>query len=163
MPIHAVRASSLTLLALVLLPSIGGAQWLKEPTPGIPRTSDGKANLSAPAPRLANGKPDLSGLWNADRKFDTDFKTGDALPWAEAIHKQRQDNPAADSWSTLCLPTGPMIAFSGPMKIVHTPQAVTVLYEVPNNFRQIFMDGRSLPVDPNPTYQGYSIGRWDGD
>jgi hypothetical protein len=56
-----------------------------------------------------------------------------------------------------------MVAFSGPMKIVHTPQAVTVLYEVPNNFRQIFMDGRRLPVDPNPTYQGYSVGTWDGD
>jgi len=39
------------------------AQWLDYPTPGIPRTPDGKPNLAAPAPRTADGKPDLSGLW----------------------------------------------------------------------------------------------------
>src|SRR3984893_10699690 len=39
------------------------AQWLNFPTPGTPRTSDGKPNLAAPAPRAANGKPDLSGVW----------------------------------------------------------------------------------------------------
>jgi hypothetical protein len=56
-----------------------------------------------------------------------------------------------------------MIPFTGPFRIVQTPQITTVLYEVPNNFRQIFTDGRTLPKDPNPTWQGYSIGRWDGD
>ena len=39
------------------------AQWLNYPTPGVPRTSDGKPNLTAPAPRTAEGKPDFSGLW----------------------------------------------------------------------------------------------------
>ena len=39
------------------------AQWIKYPTPGIPRTADGKPNLTAPAPKLPDGKPDLSGLW----------------------------------------------------------------------------------------------------
>src|ERR1700730_17825685 len=39
------------------------AQWLHYPTPGVPRTADGKPNLDAPAPRTADGKPDLSGLW----------------------------------------------------------------------------------------------------
>ena len=39
------------------------AQWLKYPTPGIPRTANGKPNLTAPAPRTADGKPDLSGIW----------------------------------------------------------------------------------------------------
>src|SRR5207244_13590107 len=39
------------------------AQWLQRPTPGIPRTADGKPNLTAPAPRTADGKPDLTGLW----------------------------------------------------------------------------------------------------
>jgi hypothetical protein len=43
-----------------------GAQWLKEPTKGIPRTPDGKPNLTAPAPRAPDGKPDLSGLWRMD-------------------------------------------------------------------------------------------------
>ena len=39
------------------------AQWLNFPTPGIPRTGDGKPNLTAPAPRALDGKPDLSGVW----------------------------------------------------------------------------------------------------
>ena len=56
-----------------------------------------------------------------------------------------------------------MITFTGPLRIVQTRTLVTVLYEVPNNFRQIFMDGRDLPKDPSPTWQGYSVGRWDGD
>jgi hypothetical protein len=53
-------------LALPVLPLPAEAQWIKYPTPGIPRTADGKANLSAPAPRTADGKPDLSGLWRAE-------------------------------------------------------------------------------------------------
>ena len=39
------------------------AQWLNNPTPGVPRKADGKVDMTAPAPRMANGKPDLSGLW----------------------------------------------------------------------------------------------------
>ena len=39
------------------------AQWVKHPTPAIPRTADGKPNLTAPAPKTPDGKPDLSGLW----------------------------------------------------------------------------------------------------
>ena len=39
------------------------AQWLNTPTPGVPRTADGKPDLSAPAPKAADGHPDLSGVW----------------------------------------------------------------------------------------------------
>jgi len=55
--------SRIALAALLLLPVSLGAQWLDWPTPGIPRTADGKPNLAAPAPRTPDGKPDLSGLW----------------------------------------------------------------------------------------------------
>jgi hypothetical protein len=151
-------------LAVALLAvSSAEAQWLTQPTPGLPRTKDGKPHLSAPAPRTADGKPDLSGLWHAGPKYDTDFKPTDAQAWAQSSARERANNPATDSWSTLCLPPGPMIPFSGPSRIVQTPLITTVLYEVPNNFRQIFSDGRALPKDPNPTWQGYSVGRWVGD
>ena len=50
------------LLQMVLTPL--SAQWINYPTPGIPRTADGKPNLSAPTPRTADGKPDLSGIWS---------------------------------------------------------------------------------------------------
>jgi hypothetical protein len=49
------------------------------------------------------------------------------------------------------------------MKIVQTANLVVVLYEYQTLFRQIFTDGRALPEDPNPTWMGYSVGRWDGD
>jgi hypothetical protein len=49
------------------------------------------------------------------------------------------------------------------MRIIQTPQLVAMLYELPNNFRQIYTDGRTLPKDPNSTFQGYSVGRWEGD
>ena len=152
-----------SLLTLLFLSSPVTGQWLTQPTVGIPRTADGKPNLFAPAPRTPDGRPDLSGLWHAGPKFDSDLQPSDVHAWALTQSRERESNPAADSWGILCLPPGPMITFSGPLTIIHTPQAITILYEVPNNFRQIFTDGRNLPKDPNPTWQGYSIGRWDGD
>jgi hypothetical protein len=58
----------------------GHAQWLNHPTPGIPRTRDGKPNLSAPAPRASNGKPDLSGVWQTEPAPSAEFERllGDA-------------------------------------------------------------------------------------
>ena len=163
MKIHPVRHLTLLLGVVLLIPSAGSGQWLKQRTPGIPRAADGKPNLSAPTPRTPDGKPDLSGIWNTTPKYESDFNAADARDWAQVKVRERESNPAADSWATLCLPPGPMISFSGPLKIIQSSQLVTVLYEVPNNFRQIFMDGRTLPVDPNPTWQGYSVGRWEGD
>ena len=143
--------------------STASAQWLNHPTPGIPRTADGKPNLSAPTPRNADGKPDLSGLWHAGPSGSSDFKPADALPWAQEAARRREMNPPYDGWALVCVPPGPMISFTGPMRIIQAPQLVAMLYETPNNFRQIYTDGRTLPKDPNPTFQGYSIGRWDGD
>ena len=163
MKVNPAHASAVTLAALLLLPSAVAGQWLKQPAAGLPRTPDGKPNLAAPAPRSADGKPDLSGLWEPGTKYESDLKTSDAQPSAQAKSRERAANPASDSWATLCLPPGPMITFTGPLRIVQTPTLVTVLYEVPNSFRQIFMDGRDLPKDPSPTWQGYSTGRWDGD
>jgi hypothetical protein len=157
------RAATFVAASVVTLVATTSAQWLTQPTAGIPRLPDGKPNLSAAAPRSADGKPDLSGLWHAGPKWDTDLKEADVQPWAQQQARQRLANPAALSWSVLCLPPGPMVTFSGPLRIIQTPQIVAVLYEVPNNFRQIFLDGRSLPKDPNPTWQGYSVGRWDGE
>ena len=88
------------------------AQWLKEPTKGIPRTADGKPDLSAPAPRTADGKPDLSGLWRIDAgpysgNLLADLKLSDIAPSADALYKQRMENLGKDDLSTfMCLPQG---------------------------------------------------------
>jgi len=159
-------ASTVALVLVVLLThaSTTVGQWLNYPTPGLPRTPDGKPNLSAPAPRTLEGKADLSGLWRPAGRMESDFKPSDAQPWAAEGKKRLETSVGYDSWSVRCVPPGPMINFSGgPFRIIQTPAVTAMLYEMANNYRQIFTDGRSLPKDPNPTWQGYSVGRWDGD
>jgi hypothetical protein len=146
------------------------AQWLKEPTRGIPRTADGKPNLSAPAPRAADGKPDLSGLWRLDAgpygsNALADLKPGDIQPWADALRKQRMEDLGKDDPSTFkCLPQGPRatLGAAGWARIIQTPALIAILYENLSH-RLIFLDGRELPRDPHPSFMGYSVGRWEND
>ena len=149
------------------------AQWTKVPASGIPRTGDGRPNLSAPAPRLAGGKPDLSGVWepNANkylRNLAADLQPGQVpfQTWAKALFEQRIDGShSKEDPDANCLPQGvPKIdAAPAPWKIVQTPKFIAILYEAFNLWRQIFLDGREFERDLNPTWMGYSIGRWDGD
>ena len=147
------------------------AQWPDRPNPAVPRTPDGKPDLSAPAPRSADGKPDLSGIWqvrNGGALFymSGDLKPEEMLPWAAALYKQREDNFRRDTDGIRCQPPGPKAGIgvgNTPMKIIQTPGLIAVLYEYHTIFRQFFMDGRSLPEDANPTWMGYSIAHWEGD
>ena len=87
-------------------------------------------------------------------------------PWAKALYEERltgarsREEPDAN-----CLPQGvPKInAAPAPYKFINMPTGIAVLYEAFTQWRQIFTDGRALPKDPNPTWFGYSVGRWDGD
>src|SRR3954454_35276 len=154
----------------LLLPAAAGAQWINYPTPGIPRLPDGKPNLSAPAPRTADGKPDLSGVWRGAGplyRFNIaqDLEPGDIQPWAEDLFLKRVRDSRKDSPLARCLPVSvPFHNFFNLTRIVQTPALMVMLYESPNSpHRTVFTDGRDLPRDPNPTWLGYSIGRWDGD
>jgi hypothetical protein len=145
------------------------AQWLKQPTAGIPRTADGKPNLTAPAPRGPDGKPDLSGMWRLNSgpyggNIVADLKPAEIQPWADALYKQRLEDLGKDDPSTFkCLPSGPRAILGGGWaKIVHTPALIAILYE-DLTYRQIFLDGRELPKDPQPSFMGYSVGHWEGD
>jgi hypothetical protein len=153
-----------------LLPTAAAAQWINYPTPGTPRLPDGKANLSAPAPRTADGKPDLSGVWGGAGplyRFNIaqDLKPEDIKPWAEALFLQRVRDSRKDSPLARCLPVSvPFHNFFNLTRIVQTPAMTLIMYESPNSpHRTVFTDGRDLPKDPNPTWLGYSIGRWEGD
>jgi hypothetical protein len=149
------------------------AQWTKVPKAGIPRSADGKPNLSAPAPRSGDGKPDLSGIWepNANRyvrDIAADIKPEDVpfQPWAKALFEQRADGShSREDPDANCLPQGvPKInAAPAPWKIVQNPRLIVIVYEAFNLWRQIFTDGRELGRDVNPTWMGYSTGKWDGD
>ena len=144
------------------------AQWVKHPTPGIPRTADGEPNLTAPTPRTADGKPDLSGLWQRislkyAANIAADLKPAEIQPWAEALVKQRAEDLQKDHMSIQCLPWGPSYSTSArKAKIVQTPGLILMLDE-DLTYRQIFMDGRALETDTNPSWMGYSVGRWEGD
>ncbi len=133
------------------------AQWLSYKTPGIPRTADGKPDLSAPLPRSTDGKPDLTGVWRTELSTQEPAKL---QSWAAALAKRRMEDLRRDSPEALCLP-GP-IAGIGVGKVVQTPGLLLMLYGG-TLYREIFLDGRQLPKDPNPDWMGYSVGQWAGD
>jgi len=163
------------------------AQWFDYPTARVPRTADGKPDLTAPAPRGTDGKPDLSGIWFSAELLpecsekdcvpqmnlpidQTDI--GRSIPgglpyqpWAAALVAQRSADGAKDDPHAFCLPPNFPRAFSLPQyyKIVSTPGLMIILHEFNASYRQIFTDGRPLPVDPNPSWNGYSTAHWERD
>ncbi len=158
---------------LGLFPALLTAQWLNFPTPGIPRTADGKPNLSAPPPRTADGHPDLTGLWampletaigNIAVRNAGDLKSADIQPWAQALIRQRSEDFGRDNPRYKCLPEGPgySTGAGGLKRFLQTPTMLIILNE-DLSYRQIFMDGRSLEASPNPSWMGYAVGHWDGD
>ena len=162
------------------------AQWLNQPMAGAPRTPDGKINMTGPVPKV-NGKPDLSGIWQVQgdarapnglfglgeslnsryfRDILSDFKPEERPLTPLGVERLRQHTqPGAFNPTLNCLPDGVPHGdlLPEPFKIMHTPGVIVMLYEVETTFRQIFIDGRKLPADMSPTWQGYSVGRWDGD
>jgi hypothetical protein len=163
------------------------AQWLHYPTPGVPRTADGKPRLSAPAPRAADGHPDLSGIWDIehnricpssgcvfnDMPIGEDFMDiGWSLkgglpyqPWAAQLVKERLVANGEGDPSSHCIPVGLVKLYTSPLyrKIVQTPGLLLMLSEFDGSRRQIFTDGRPLPKEMQPTFNGYSTGKWEGD
>jgi hypothetical protein len=165
--------AAMSVIVLVIMVTPVAAQWLNHPTPGIPRNADGKPNLTAPAPRTPDGKPDFSGLWD---KGQSDGLAGnltrglrpDEVPaWVNQLVEERREDFSKGHMSVQCLPFGPAsmtdVALSHRhMKIVQTPALIVLLFGG-LEYRQIFMDARTLEVDPNPSWMGYSVGRWEGD
>jgi len=170
---------------LCAIPLTASAQWLKYRTAGVPTTSDGRANLSAPSPRTPDGKPDLSGIWDIEHNRPCppggcpDMAVGQEFvnigwglkgglpyqPWAAEARKARMAENGKDDPATHCLPGGIVKSHTTPLfgKILQVPGLVVILKEANASYRQIFTDGRPLPTIEQPTYNGYSTGRWEGD
>lgn len=189
----------LTICALALA-SLSPAQWIHYPTEGVPKTRDGKPNLSAPPPRTRDGKPDLSGMWwsagptlpcpelmggpkdCAEKGLGLAGQQGSDLPvlarniaaglpgglpyqpWALEEVRKRSANPLSDP-HVRCLPSHVPRGYSLPHieKFIQNPKLLVILNEFNASYRQIFLDGRPLPVDPQPSWNGYSTARWDRD
>lgn len=163
-----VKRSFLLVLLIALASASLRAQWIKYPTPAVPRTSSGAPNLAAPAPKTGNGLPDLTGTWRLEPKPGVDLKksirAAGVQPWAQAQLDRYEYELGRDDPAVHCLPMGPRASqsygFAG--KFIQTAGLLAILME-DLTYRQIFLDGRPLPVDPNPTWMGYSVGRWEGN
>src|SRR5437867_7922081 len=155
------------------VPSTAEAQWEPYPWKNMPRTADGKVDLNAPPRRTADGKPDLSGFWMpADSvrhllNLAADLKPEDVplQPWAATLYQERIENNGKDHPGVRCLPSGIPEKNSIPdgLKVVQTPDLLLFLYESRTIYRQVFTDGRPLPRNAQPTWMGYSVGRWSED
>jgi hypothetical protein len=163
---------TVAVLAFFCMPAY--TQWKNVPASKVPRTPDGKPDLSVPAPRSTDGHADLSGIWEPTGSFVSNIAAAlqpDSVPfqpWAETLYDERatgrhwKEDPPAN-----CLPQSvPRIgAAPAPWKVVQTPAFIVILYEAFNLWRQVFLDGREVALgdDLTPTWMGYSTGRWDGD
>jgi len=185
---HALPAVPIAAFAVALLcwPAPAFAQWVSYPTAGIPRLPNGKPNLAGTAPRTSEGKPDFSGIWGwednrpcppdgcPDAHIGQEFlNIGWSLknglpyqPWAADLVKKRMADNSKENPDANCLPMGmaQMNAHPFPRKIIQTPTEVVLIYEGSGTtVREVFLDGRTLPTDPEPWWNGYSVGRWEGD
>jgi hypothetical protein len=193
-PRHAIATAALSLLSMLSASTHLAAQWMKYPTAGVPRKADGSVNMSAPAPRLPDGKPDFSGIWatgepnrRAENSSNEEQGPVDAgtitasrqmanigvdlpgglpyQPWLVPIVKERTANLAKDDPHIRCLPDNFLRAYGLPhlLRFVHIPGFLVVLNEMNAGYRQVFTDGRPLPEDPTPSWQGYSSAKWVDD
>ena len=161
-----------TVAMVIMVTPAPSAQWVNVPPP-VPLGPDGKPNLTAPAPRALDGHPDLSGIWEAIsvkhlENIAADMKPDDIpyQPWAKALVESRADGAHAREESNAnCLPPGvpKTAAAPPPWKIIQMPNQIAILHEALTLWRQIFTDGRQFAADLNPSWLGYSIGKWDGD
>ena len=167
------NALAIAIALVTFAPAQAQLWWLDVPAGDLPRTADGSVDLMAPVPRTDDGRPDLSGIWNPDENrhlrdiaADLGIENVPFQPWAKELAEVRatgahsREDPDAN-----CLPQGvPKIgAAPAPWKIVQTPDLIVVVHEAFSLWRQIFLDGRRLAEEVNPTWLGYSTGTWDGD
>jgi hypothetical protein len=184
-----MRLGFVLVLACLLSVTLS-AQWPVFRRADVPVGADGKPDLNAPPPRLANGKPDFSGVWES--RVPPSGRPGPALPslgeappvatffniaanikdglpytpWAVDVRKRRMATSSQDNPDANCLPIGFMQlhTHSQPRKVIHTKDDLVIMYEANYGLRQIFTDGRPLPsAEVQPWWFGYSVGTWEGD
>jgi len=179
-------------LSVLLVFSSGRAsgQWLNYKDPKTPHTKGGKPNLTAPAPRM-NSKTDFSGVWEGeptphsevervlgsqyyDVQIDVDHvnKYAFNILWdlqpdkdllrPEALTAMKEAR-ARGGGGEKCWPGGfPVTMLYTPYKILQAQREIVMLFEHRDPPRQIHIDGRPLPKDPEPSWEGTSGGRWEG-
>ena len=167
--------------AFVILPVIAAPAYAQAPQParteqanpdgyvgGYGKYAIPKNPPVKPAPRTADGKPDLSGVWGGPSGLQNIGRElpDRQLPYTDAGRSAYQYNlTSAIDPSALCIIQGvPRADLSGqPFEIFQRPNRVAILYERDTSWRIIAADGRQHPKDLEPSFFGNSIGSWDGD
>ena len=113
-----------------------------------------------PVPRMADGKPDFSGIWNGQRPLPNQ-EPPVMLPWAEKLTAERTNNYSAEDPEARCLPGGVPRAAPYHYQLVQTPQLLLMLFEGNiHSYRQMFLDrGEHIKI-AEPLWYGDSIGSW---
>jgi hypothetical protein len=110
--------------------------------------------------------PDFSGLWQGGGPVNDiaeGLPPGQTIPLLPDAKRRMEALQSKDDPEANCLPTGVPRQAPYPWRIVQTPTHVFILFEGNiHSYRQIFMDGRPHPHDPDPTWYGHSIGRYEG-
>jgi hypothetical protein len=136
-------------------------------TAASPAVSRAIARNSEPTPRLADGKPDFSGIWDGGGPIDdlaVGLPKGEKIPLLPSAEKIMQARQSKDDPEANCLPTGIPRVAPYPWTFATAPGRLYILFEGNiHSYRQIFMDGREHPKDLNPTWYGHSVGHWEGD
>ena len=171
---HQVKPSATTTYTLkVTGPAGDQVRTLKVTVAGTTERADTTASAAGakPAPRMPDGKPDLSGVYNS-----SSMNFGGTAPRGQNDPIPAQLKPGAEKFKVVrgpddaglystCSPTGVPGAYFVPYQweIVQGRDRIVILYEYPHLFRVIPIDGTPHPADPDPTWMGDSVGRWDGD
>jgi hypothetical protein len=166
-----LTAAAVAVTILPLIPVAATGQFPAEST--VPKEKRQKRQIDkfapGPTPRTKEGKPDLAGVWGysgytSDIAKDYDVGELPMTPLAEKLFKERQANQGIYDPEARCLPTGVPRRDPYPSRIMQTPELVVILFEGSmHSYRQIHLDGRGHPKDPQPTWFGDSIGKWEGD
>jgi hypothetical protein len=121
-----------------------------------------KKGPPGPVPRLSDGHPDLSGVWNGFGGSGNDAPN--MQPWAAKIVADHRAHGGAEDFEARCLPGGPPRAAPYHTSLFSTPKLVLMLFEGNTHmYRQFFVDGSDHPKDLKPTFYGDSRAHWDGD
>jgi hypothetical protein len=150
--------------------------------PGPNKSKSQPEPKGGPAPRAADGHPDLSGVWfpgtaggftfNTALRKQFDVKTTPEepppfQPWAAAkIKAMTSTDYELGRASVNCLPRGVPGMFlidPYPFQLIQTPGLFAQLDELNNNFRVVHTDGRAHNPDPDPSFDGDEVGHWEGD
>jgi hypothetical protein len=92
------------------------------------------------------------------------WRTAVLLPWADAVTKERRANGGVGNPGNACLPRDIFLVSPFLYKVIQAPTVMAILWEgnAPG-IVQIFLDGRSHPKDPFPSWMRHPVGRWEGD